>query len=406
MATTYKKFQPNDIANSRTLLHESIPLTGTLMSGTYGSTVLPTADDENIKTYTHGMFQSVYDYPYLSSSANQIFDITVGYHAAVTASGQVAGLPTASQEKRQNIYNSMAQVLTGYDQNNVMRKFDEDGALAEGSKYNKVLFVNFSRLLYKDEIKKGSFSMQWFCSGAYDHPQGLIKIADKGAATDYKINSPAGEFGILYVTEQNNTALTTVPTTSPQDIADQFSQVGANSLSFAGLIFYQAGVAVFPVATGTIPDGTAVPATSSVNSIFSDFGPAQASTVNTKTPQYSGSLWKGALRDLVASGTVDDWADNFRMRVYNMQFNNTTELHSSIYFCRANHNDFNYSSNPTYTTSSKMRVKTDNTDEPISYITTVGLYSEGGELMATAKLSEALKKTPSTELVLRVRLDY
>jgi len=70
MASFYKSLNHrNDIVSTRTLLHEAIPLTGTIVSGTYS--------DNNIKHYTHGMFQSVYDYPYLSSSANHIFDITV-----------------------------------------------------------------------------------------------------------------------------------------------------------------------------------------------------------------------------------------------------------------------------------------------------------------------------------------
>ena len=49
---------------------KAIPITGTITTGTY--------NDLNIKNYSHGMFQSVYDYPYLSSSANHIFDITAG----------------------------------------------------------------------------------------------------------------------------------------------------------------------------------------------------------------------------------------------------------------------------------------------------------------------------------------
>ena len=85
---------------------------------------------------------------------------------------------------------------------------------------------------------------------------------------------------------------------------------------------------------------------------------------------------------------------------------NTTELNSTIYFCRANHNDFNYSSNPTYLTSSKIRVKENQTDAPVAYITTVGLYSADNELLAVAKLSEPLRKDPTNEMVLRVRLDY
>jgi len=72
MASTFKTITNNDVVNARTLLHEAVPITGSIVSGTYTS-------DGNIKNYSHGMFQSVYDYPYLSSSANHIFDITVGY---------------------------------------------------------------------------------------------------------------------------------------------------------------------------------------------------------------------------------------------------------------------------------------------------------------------------------------
>ena len=71
--TQFISFDSGDSTNTKTLLYESIPLTGTVVSGTYA--------DENVKNYTHGMFQSVYDYPYLSSSANHIFDITMGYHS-------------------------------------------------------------------------------------------------------------------------------------------------------------------------------------------------------------------------------------------------------------------------------------------------------------------------------------
>ena len=94
------------------------------------------------------------------------------------------------------------------------------------------------------------------------------------------------------------------------------------------------------------------------------------------------------------------------MRIDNISFNNTIELNSSIYFCRVNHNEFNYSSNPTYLTGSKIRVKNNSTDLPVTYITTVGLYSADNELLAVAKLSEPIRKDPNTELTLRVRLDY
>ena len=56
MATTFKTLTANDITNTRTLLHEAIPLTGTISSGTY--------QDLNVKTFSHGMFESVFDYPF------------------------------------------------------------------------------------------------------------------------------------------------------------------------------------------------------------------------------------------------------------------------------------------------------------------------------------------------------
>lgn len=80
MPVQYEPFNTSqDVTTTKTLLHEVIPITGTIVSGTYA--------DGNIKNYTHGMFQSVYDYPYLSSSANHIFDITVGYDEASGLSG-------------------------------------------------------------------------------------------------------------------------------------------------------------------------------------------------------------------------------------------------------------------------------------------------------------------------------
>ena len=104
--------------------------------------------------------------------------------------------------------------------------------------------------------------------------------------------------------------------------------------------------------------------------------------------------------------TMDDVALAFRQRIEKVCFNNTTELNSTIYFCRVSHNDFNYSSNPTYLSNSRVRVKNEENDSPISYITSVGLYSSDNELLAVAKLSEPLRKDITNDMTLRVRLDY
>lgn len=120
MASTFKNFMNNDIATTRTLLHEAIPITGSIVSGTY----LEDGDNEtNIKNYSHGQFQSVFDYPHLSSSANHIFDITMGYanESPLSGSGGV------QNTEKINLYNQMAHVLVGGDLSGNVRLFDRNG---------------------------------------------------------------------------------------------------------------------------------------------------------------------------------------------------------------------------------------------------------------------------------------
>ena len=78
---TDKRFKGADATTTKTILHEAIPITGTIASGTYNAggrdSGLALGSEYNIKNYSHGMFQSVFDYPYLSSSANHIFDIAI-----------------------------------------------------------------------------------------------------------------------------------------------------------------------------------------------------------------------------------------------------------------------------------------------------------------------------------------
>ena len=108
----------------------------------------------------------------------------------------------------------------------------------------------------------------------------------------------------------------------------------------------------------------------------------------------------------ITGSNIETSADALRNRFYNLSFNNSIELNSTIYFCHLGANEFNYSSNPTYLSGSQIVVKAQSTDDPVSYLTTVGLYSSDNQLMATAKLSEPIKKTPATSLTFRVRLDY
>ncbi len=345
----------NDVTTTKTLLHEALPLTGTIISGTYGTF----RSENNVKNYTHGMFQSVYDYPYLSSSANHIFDVTVGY-----AGLSVCSASTSTQNaKKINNYTEFAQTLLGYtgsltDPANEVRRFESDLNLDGTNAMNNVFMINFSRLLTKDQIKKGSFSMT-LGTGSWDTPfaaHGNNTLTDASASVDGTgvANVQGGDYGLL---------------------------VSSKTRVVEGVIFYQAGIVVV---TG-----------STFGSTLADFYKEPAGTPQNRTFQSA-----------LTASSITGACDAIRHRIQNISFNNTTEINSKIYFCRVPHNKFNYSANPTYLSGSKIRVKNNASDSPVAYITTVGLYNTANELLAVAKLSEPIRKDPTNDLTIRVRLDY
>ena len=260
------------------------------------------------------------------------------------------------------MYNEFAQVLLGFTgSGNEIRTFESDLSLDGSGHMKEVFFISLSRLLTKDEIKKGTFRLT-VGTGSYASAfaaGGETLLGDYAAKVDGTgvSNADGGDFGVLH----------TSSTASPAD-------------SGVGVIFYQAGIVVLTA------------------SVFGGDYAGQFNQVGGH-PAYH-------VDDSFVSASITGTIDAFRHRIGNIQFNNTTEINSTIYFCRAPANKFNYSSNPTYTSGSKIVVKEVASDNPCAYITTVGLYSPSNVLLATAKLSEPLKKSVDNELTIRVRLDY
>jgi hypothetical protein len=372
MASVYKTLTADDIASTKTLLHEAIPVTGTIVSGSYSGA--------NIKTFAHGMFKTVYDYPYQSSSANALFDLSIGHSVNSNASASAVSAGTTTYlRKKINIYNQMAKVLVGSDTTGSILKFDEDGNFNNtGDSIDNLFIINFSRLLAKDEIKKGSFELQLGIGTSSAAPfAATMTIKDASGSDNYKVNSPVGEYGVLYATSVSSGSI-------------------AQANPSCGLVFYQAGVAIINTNVFAISSSNTVTTSVSSNQrglLTSAYGIPYMYTTKT-------------VEDAFVSGSIDDVTGYFASRIKNVLINNTTELNSTIYFCKIGNGDFNYSSNATYLSGSRIRVKNSAADAPVSYFTTIGLYSPNNELLAVAKLSEPIKKDPTNELILRVRLDY
>ena len=374
MPVTYEPLDVNtDTTTTKTILHEVIPLTGTIISGTY--------NDENIKNFTHGMFQSVYDYPFLSSSANHIFDLTTAFDESSPLSGAV---PHTQQAKRINIYNQFSQILLGYkDGTSTVEIFESDLDVTDdtaGRLMKEVFIVPFSRLTTKDQIKKGTFSMK-LGTGSFLNPfssnsaDSILMLQDL-SASDQGGTSPhvGGNYGLLFASSGSMTI-------------DNGTANGAASDKAVGVLFYQAGIAVISSSVfnkSMVPDDDFLVAVGGTAALSQSFSQA------------------------LTGSSISASCDGLRNRIGDISFNNSTEINSTIYFCRMPVNKFNYSSNPTYvdSTTGQIKVKNVASDLPIAYVASIGLYNTRNELLAVAKLSEPLKKTPQNELTIRVRLDY
>jgi len=216
--------------------------------------------------------------------------------------------------------------------------------------YHEVIFLLPKRRVYKDEIKKGNTNIVLQMTGAGD--ANSLTLTDTGAASTFTVG-PSG------------------------DEADLFS--GSAKI---GKVYYNAGIVAYT-------SGTHMPALG-----------AQAAT-NTH--------WSGSQRLLqtAITGNIDHFVNGLRNHINLIQFHNQTNLHSTIYFCRALNSDFNYSTNPTFVDSDGRIVVTSGTDNQTrSYITTIGLYDINDNLLSVAKTSEPVKKSPDNELIFRVRLSY
>ena len=74
--------------------------------------------------------------------------------------------------------------------------------------------------------------------------------------------------------------------------------------------------------------------------------------------------------------------------------------------CKVGENDFNFSTNPTITSDNSGSIASFATGSEFTpYVTTVGLYNENSELLAVAKLSQAISLSSITDTTFVIRYD-
>lgn len=362
---------------------------------------------------TSSLYQTVYDQDFTLQTANPIFDVTVGLSPplstnttsiAYTVRTGTAGskdLYTSSSlmmREKTDIYRQFSQILLGNDSVGETKLFTIPlESAGTTTTIDAALFIAFKRLFARDQIKRETFAMRFYQS------------ASMGLAGDYETISQRPN---LIETSVSGSAIFTDLGSSQAKFTTFGGQYGiikdaANTAREVGLLFYDAGVAVFDlqkILSGTqFVSGTI----DSVNAL----GKVDIGGFNT---DLSGTA--KFIPNFMVSGSIDNIVDHLCSTRFQsgsltaVTFQNVTSINSTLIFCRAAANKFNYSSNPTFVDTQGRTVVIDpgeeDKQETFTYVTSVGLYDATENLLAVAKLSRPVEKSPERDVTFRIRLDF
>ena len=358
---------------------------------------------------TSSLFQTVYDQDFTLQTANPIFDVTIGlappdaYRVegstlnttgiAAVVSNNISDtggkylFPSSSlmMREKMDVYSQFAQTLLGNRKKMFQLPVSADAPGASSTPVDAAVFLAFKRLFSRDQIKRETYAMRFFQTASTDVGIPNISGGPSSGSTIYTdIGSSEGRFF---------------------DVGGQYGFLvdAADVKRAVGLMYYDSGIAVLDLEK--ICDKTQK-ITGSI-----------ASMSSLGAEVISASF----IPDFISSASIDGVVDHLCYTRFGsgsltaITFQNVTNINSSLVFCRAMPDDFNYSSNPTYieqTGDYQGRLTIydptlpEETQEPFTYVTTIGLHDNTGGLLAVAKLSRPVEKNPSRDLTLRVRLDF
>ena len=398
---TFNNITVDDIRTTTSILNQLVDfveedMSGSLQRKKYEVFVTSSADN----AVTSSLFHTVYDQNFTLQTANELFDITVGlYHDSQTVTGSQGSDPTDDNGKllfpsqslmmreKVNIYRQYAQMLLGDASARFTSPFSN--ATAGTDEIDEALFINFKRLFVRDGIKRETFAIKMFQSSSGGHATDTNNPQNIAITT---INSATGS--AIYTDVGSSTSVERSQTGG--DVGNILN--ASNTAQAVGLLFYQQGIAIFDMKK--VFDGNQI-MTGSIKTVGS-----LANNLN---------LSASFIPDFVVSASMDDILDHLAQTRFGSgqntfaTFQNNTKINSTLYFCRAQADDFNYSTNPSYVDSSTGEILVvDNSGEQrsFSFVTTVGLYDSNEELLAVAKLSRPVEKNNEKDLTFRVRLDF
>jgi hypothetical protein len=396
---TFKEITAADIKTSRSALNQLVDVIQNDISGSSTRKKYQVFVTGGLGPgVTSSLFQTVFDQDYTLQTANEVLDLTVGlFSGSSTVASCSTGVDSAGKllfpsntimmREKINVYRQFAQTLLGNADAQFTAPFSSPGAT---DYIDEAVFINIKRLFARDKVKPQTFAMQFYTSATLD------RVADpvNGAYTNIDKTSEIG-----------SSIFTDAGKGTQFGFGGQVGDVAfsTDSNTVVGNIFYDQGILVLDAKK-------AISGSQHVSGTIDAISAAGTTVIGAA----AGNPRAKFIPDLFVSASIDDVVDHFASCRFSsgsltaLTFQNVTNINSTLVFCRATADEFNYSSNPTFTDTDGNIIVIDDptTDRTFSYITTVGLYDANDNLLAVAKMSRPIEKNDEKDLTFRVRLDF
>ena len=245
------------------------------------------------------------------------------------------------------------------------------GAVASG-RDDEIFVLSARRSNMKDRINKGTWQISLSGSKSDGAAADLLHLVDDSSTTNPTATPVGDRYNIV------------------SGSAGTISGSGASDRTY-GFFYPDMGVLVFSAAE------------------LSSSIPGRNTKVNDVTV-FDDDDHKG-----FGTGTGVDANKKFALRFINclqptgakLRFRDEEDQVSAQYFCRVRSGQMNFSNNPTFVSGSlnELRQKTMRSN-PTTFITSVQLYNNAGEMVAVGNLSTPLKKNFQSEATIKVKLTY
>jgi hypothetical protein len=430
---TFKEISAADIKTSKSALNQLVDMIQEDVSGSATRRAYQVfVTGSGATSVTASLFQTVYDQDYTLQTANPMFDMTVGlWYSGSTVQNIKIGedtagkllFPSSSLQMREKVdlYRQHAAKLLGDATQAFYSPFQvsTDPTTTSADRIDNALFLNFKRLFARDKIKRETFAMRFFTTGDLSGAPTANKSTQEASIACAYTGSN------MFRTTTSGSAIFTDVGAASSKRTTFGGEVGeivdaSNTSRKVGLMFYDAGTAVLDLSK--IMWGSQH-VSGTISSVLGN--PSVPGLATNETIIGSGSVLQSAygsnpgarfIPDFLTSGSIDDIVDHLASCRFSsgsntaVTFQNVTNINSTLLFCRATADEFNYSSNPTYVDSDGRIIVIDegqeDTQRGFSFVTTVGLYDANDNLLAVAKLSRPIEKNDEKDLTVRVRLDF